>query len=234
MEQSHPVQYSFIGGEQSPLMDSSAIRVDKAPDAAASIENLLVTKDGPLMRRRGTNFVSNSVPEARIIPFLGDILLFGSVGGIAGLCIRSLSHQDDDLLVYVNGNILSNTRLNVAQYNGAQENVSNPSYLTTGFRELRFRRADSSYNPAYVKLFPFTLNWGDLVSVYTFDGWGNAYRCAPWEATIYFGNGVTRVVTGGSTSTGTSPFTATADPNYYTQPYHFEYTIPNGSFNLTY
>lgn len=234
MKTSHPAQFSFIGGEQSPLMLSSSIKANEPRDTCASIENMVLMKDGPVARRRGSASVAITNPGLRMIPFLGDLLLFGSAGGISGLCVRSLGPQDDDMALLVNGNVLSNTRLNIAKYNGAQEGVSNPSFLTSGFRELRFRRPDSTYNPAHVKLFPFTLNWGDLIGVYTFDGWGSNWGTSPWEATIYFGNGVTRVVTGGSTTTGPSIMPYDGSPGYFDAPYHFEDLRPNGSFLLTY
>ena len=56
MTRGSPIQTNFTSGEWSPLMDGH-INLERFPASSKLIENLLVLKQGPLIRRGGTKFL---------------------------------------------------------------------------------------------------------------------------------------------------------------------------------
>jgi hypothetical protein len=141
------------------------------------------------------------------------------------LLIESLGPQDDDLRIKIDGVTVSDTRLNVAWYQGETIRGAfnqHGGWATSGFRTIRIRNEDIA----------FAMDVGSLVTVDVFDGWGDGWRTSPWTATVRWPDERTTSASGGSIRSGTSPVPSTGAGNYFTTGPHFEHYIENGGFTV--
>lgn len=223
----HPAQFSFADGEQSRLMLGSSLSQPKGSlpsKAAESIENFVVQTEGGVSRRRGTQFLSTR-PVAKMIPMMGDLVLLSSPTPIA-IIVRHTSYVDDDSRVRIDGVTMVDTGWNVAWYSGQTYlgPGGNPSYATTGFREIQVTYAQAAALGVHLRV-------GAFVQVDTRDGWAGSWRTAPWVAEIQWSFGPSTYKSGGSVTTGPSPvIPSPIPPGYYSTGPHFTHHIPNGSF----
>lgn len=71
MVKASPIKTAFNAGEYSPLMEGH-INLERFPDSARLLQNLIALKQGPAVRRGGTRFVKevrNSAHNTALIPF---------------------------------------------------------------------------------------------------------------------------------------------------------------------
>lgn len=86
----HPAQFSFSDGEQSKLTLGSKLLGGAPPMSAFRLENMRVTTEGPVSRRRGTKYESTT--DGRIFSFLGDVVVFPAPPEGIGIFDRTQVH----------------------------------------------------------------------------------------------------------------------------------------------
>lgn len=187
MKPRQPAQFSFSDGEQSRLMLASELSKPAGSlpvKAAEVIENMVVHTEGGVSRRRGTEFLS-SRPVERMIPMLGDLLLFTDASRLpVSIRIRTLNPFDDDWRVTIGGQV-----------------VSDPKNITaSNSRDMTFTKA----------AYPI-IGYGVPVTLELYDGAFVQYRFFEWEATITWLAGSPTVYTGGSPD---GPFGSDFVPQY--------------------
>jgi len=136
-----------------------------------------------------------------------DRVLVG-VPTVREILIRSMGVQEDDLRVRVRGVTVFDTRYNVGWYRGE-------TFLTAAIPPIPAYDQADHWRVARVTEAMLAVAGeaaaGDLVEVDVFDGWGGAWRTAPWVATVTWTDGRVTTCTGGVTSTGESAQPAVAD-----------------------
>jgi hypothetical protein len=179
---SQPAQFAFSDGEQSPLMlasDLSRPAGSLPVKAATTLENFAVLTEGGIARRRGTQFLS-ARPVERMIPMLGDLVLFTSPPIIdpmntpVSIRIRTLNIFDDDWRITVGTTV-----------------IHDPQQVNA------FASRDETFTAA---AHPSIVH-GATVTIDHYDGAFTQWRLFNWEATITWQAGSPTVYTGG-TDTG--------------------------------